>query len=104
MIAVMLAGAVTLIVVVAVTATVTAVVAMAAATAYLEADVRRNKRKMGGFASWEIFGTGFEIRIFLRFSRNVQVLKFWIFLRFPAIFRGPKKFSKNGFFCSVSGF
>jgi hypothetical protein len=31
---------------------------------YLEADVRRNEGKMGGFASWEIFGTGFEIRIF----------------------------------------
>jgi hypothetical protein len=28
---------------------------------YLEADVRRNERKMGGFPSWEIFGTGFKI-------------------------------------------
>jgi hypothetical protein len=60
--------------------------------------VRRNERKMGGFASWVIFGTGFEILIFLRFSRDVQVLKFWIFSQFPAIFRGPKKFSKHGFF------
>jgi hypothetical protein len=58
---------------------------------------------MGGFASWENFGTGFEIRIFLQFSCEVQVSKFWIFLRFPAIFGGPKKFSKRGFFRSVSG-
>jgi hypothetical protein len=71
---------------------------------YLEADVRRNERKMEGFASWEFFGTGFEIRIFSGFSHDVQVLKFWIFPRFPAIFRGPKKFSKCRFFCSVSGF
>jgi hypothetical protein len=38
---------------------------------------------MLGFASWEIFGkargTGFEIRIFLRFSRDKQVLKFGFF-------------------------
>ncbi len=71
---------------------------------YLEADVRRNERKMGGFASWEIFGTGFKIRIFLWFSRDVQVSKIRIFLRFPAIFRGPKKFSKRGFFRSVLEF
>ncbi len=71
---------------------------------YLEADVRRNERKMGGFASWEIFGTGFEIRIFLQFSCGVQVSKFQIFLRFPAIFRGHKKISKCWFFRSVSGF
>ena len=31
---------------------------------YLEADLSRNERKMGGFASWEIFGTGFDILIF----------------------------------------
>jgi hypothetical protein len=37
----------------------------------LEADVRRNERKMGGFASWEIFGTGFKI---------------WIFQGFPAMY------------------
>jgi hypothetical protein len=42
----------------------------------LEADVRRNERKIGGFAIWEIFGTGFKIRIFLRFSRNIPVSKF----------------------------
>jgi hypothetical protein len=68
---------------------------------YLEADVRRNERKMGGFASWEIFGTGFKIWIFLRFSRDVQVLKFWIFPRFPAIIRGPKN-SQNADFSAVS--
>ncbi len=68
---------------------------------YLEADVRRNERKMGGFASWEIFGTGFKIRIFLRFSRNIQVSKIWIFPRFPAIFRGPKN-SQNADFSAVS--
>ncbi len=65
--------------------------------AYLEADVRRNERKMGGFTSWEIFGTGFKILIFLEFSRDVQVSKFWIFPQFPAIFRVPKKAS-NIFF------
>jgi hypothetical protein len=32
--------------------------------------VRRNKRKMGGFASWEIFGTGFKIVIFAVFPRQ----------------------------------
>jgi hypothetical protein len=68
----------------------------------LEADVRRNKRKMGGFASWEIFGTCFEIRIFSQYSRNVQVLKFRIFPRFSAIFRGPKKKSQNADFSAVS--
>ncbi len=68
---------------------------------YLEADVRRNKRKMGGFASWENFGTGFEIWIFLRFSCDVQVSKFWIFLQLPAIFRGPKN-SQNLDFSAVS--
>ncbi len=67
----------------------------------LEADVRRNERKMGGFASWEIFRTGFEILIFLRFSRDVQVSKFWIFPRFPAFCRGPKK-SQNADFSAVS--
>ncbi len=67
---------------------------------YFEADVRRNERKMERFASWEIFGTGFEIRIFLR-SRDVQVSKFWIFLRFPAIFWGPKN-SQNADFSAVS--
>ncbi len=39
---------------------------------YLEANVRRNERKIGGFASWEIFGTGFEIPFFLRFFCDVQ--------------------------------
>jgi hypothetical protein len=56
---------------------------------------------MGGFASWEIFGTGFKIRIFLQYSHDVQVSKFWIFPRFPAIFRGPKK-SQNADFSAVS--
>jgi hypothetical protein len=56
---------------------------------------------MGGFVSWENFGTGFEIRIFLQFSRNVQVSKFWIFPRFLAIFRGPKN-SQNMDFSAVS--
>jgi hypothetical protein len=37
---------------------------------YLEADVRRNERKMGGFASLEIFGTCFEIWFFLRWERT----------------------------------
>ncbi len=68
---------------------------------YLEADVRRKERKMGGFASWEIFGTGFEIWIFSRFSLDVQVSKFRIFMRFPAIFRGPKN-SQNTDFSAVS--
>ncbi len=63
--------------------------------------MRRNERKLGGFASWENFGTGFEIRIFLRFSRDVQVSKFWTFPRFPAIFRGPKN-SQNTDFTTVS--
>jgi hypothetical protein len=63
--------------------------------------VRRTERKMGGFTSWEIFGTGFEILIFLQFSHDVQVSKFWIFLRFPAIFRGPKN-SQNADFSAVS--
>jgi hypothetical protein len=63
--------------------------------------VRRNERKMGGFASWEIFETGFEIRFFLQFSRDVQVSKVWIFSRFPAIFRGPKT-SQNADFSTVS--
>jgi hypothetical protein len=58
---------------------------------YLEADVRKNERKMGEFASWEIFGTGFKIWIFPRFSCDIQVLKFWIFPQFPAIFRGHKQ-------------
>ncbi len=70
---------------------------------YLEADVRRNKRKIGGFARWEIFGTGFKIRIFLRFSRSVQVSKFRIFLRFPAIFRGSKKILKTQIFLQCLG-
>ncbi len=48
-----------------------------------------------------IFGAGFEIQIFLRFSRNVQVSKFWIFPRFPVIFRGPKN-SQNADFSTVS--
>ena len=56
---------------------------------------------MGGFASWEIFGTGFEIWIFSRFSLDVQVSKFRIFMRFPAIFRGPKN-SQNTDFSAVS--
>jgi hypothetical protein len=89
---------------VATTVAVAVAVTLARAVAYLEADVRRIKRKMGGFISWEIFGTGFKILIFLQFSCDVQVSKFWIFLRFSAIFRGLKKFSKHGFFCSVSGF
>jgi hypothetical protein len=72
--------------------------------AYLKADVRRNERKMVGFASWEFFGTGFKIWIFLRFSRDLQFSMFCFFWRFPAIFRGPKKFSKCGFFRSVSEF
>jgi hypothetical protein len=53
---------------------------------------------MGGFAIWEIFGTGFKIRIFLRVSPNVQVSKFWFFPRFPAIFRGPKNSQNTDFF------
>ncbi len=63
--------------------------------------MRQNERKMGGFASWEICGTGFEILIFSRFSRNVQVSKFWTFPRFPAIFRGPEN-SQNADFPAVS--
>ncbi len=63
--------------------------------------MRRNERKMGGFASWEIFGKGLEILIFLWFSHDIQISKFWIFLRFPAIFRGPKK-SQNADFSAVS--
>jgi hypothetical protein len=46
--------------------------------AILKADVRRNKRKMWGFASWEIFGqvqgTGFEIQIYLQFP---VMNRFW---------------------------
>ncbi len=49
------------------------------AVAYLEADVMRNERKMGGFASWKIFETGYEI---------------WIFCGFPAMYR----FQNFGFF------
>jgi hypothetical protein len=63
--------------------------------------VRRNERKMGGFASWEIFGTGFKIWIILQVSRDVQVSKFRIFPQFPVIFRGPKK-SQNADFSAVS--
>ncbi len=70
---------------------------------YLEADVSRNERKMVGFASWEIFGTGFEILIFLWFSCDVQVSKFWIFPRFPAIFRGTKKILKTRIFPQCLG-
>ncbi len=65
--------------------------------------MRRNQRKMGGFASWEIFGTGFKIRIFLQFSRDVQVSKFRIFPWFPAIFRGPKKILKTWIFPQCLG-
>jgi hypothetical protein len=68
---------------------------------YLEADVRRNERKMGGFKSWEIFGTGFDIPVFFQFFCDVQVSKFWIFPQFPAIFRVPKN-SQNADFSAVS--
>ncbi len=63
--------------------------------------MRRNERKMGGFASWEIIRTGFKIWMFSPFFRNVHVLKFWNFPRFPAIFRGPKT-SQNADFSAVS--
>jgi hypothetical protein len=50
---------------------------------YLEADVRRNERKMQRLASWEFFGkargTDFEIQIFLQFSCDEQVSKFGFF-------------------------
>jgi hypothetical protein len=65
-------------------------------------NVRKNKRKMGGFASWEIFGTGFKIWIFLRFSCDVQVSKFQIFPRF-LIFRGPQKNLKTQIFLQCLG-
>ncbi len=59
---------------------------------YLEVDVRRNKRKMWGFATWEIFdkarGTGFEIRIFPQISHDEQVSKFGFFHGFPQFLRG----------------
>ncbi len=71
---------------------------------YLEADVRRNKRKMWGFASWKIFGEaeekGFKIQIFLRFSCNEQVSKFGFFRGFPQFLRGrahPKKYQNSDF-------
>jgi hypothetical protein len=76
----------------------------ARARAYLVADVRRNGRKMGGFASWEIFGTGFEILIFLWFSHDVQILKLWFSRGFPQFLGGSQKFSKCGFSRSVLGF
>ncbi len=65
--------------------------------------MKRNERKMGGFANWEILEQ-VSNSIFFWFSCVVQVLKFWNFPQFPVIFRGPKKFSKHGFFHSVSGF
>ncbi len=57
--------------------------------------MRRNERKMEGFASWEIFGTGFEIRIFCSFP---MTYRFQIF-RF---FRGFPKNSQNADFSAVS--
>jgi hypothetical protein len=71
---------------------------------YLEADVRRNKRKMGGFASWENFWNRFQNSDFFAVFPRCTGLKFWIIQRFPAIFSGPKKISKRGFFCSVLEF
>ncbi len=119
---------------------------------YLEADVRRNKREMGGFTIWKMSWNGFQNLDSLRFSHNVQVSKFgffcgfprflggpknsqnvdfsavswyfegrarpkilrgfprwtgfkiWIFLQFPAIFRGPEKFLKRGFPHGFLGF
>jgi hypothetical protein len=56
---------------------------------------------MRGFASWEIFGTGFEILIFSRFSRNVQVSKFRIFCGFLRFSEYQKK-SQNADFSTVS--
>ncbi len=59
---------------------------------------------MGGFASWENFGTGFKIRIFLQFSLDVQVSKFWIFPFFCGFLRflGDPKNSQNADFSAVS--
>ncbi len=50
------------------------------------------------------FWNRFQNLDFLRFSREVQVSKFQFFLRFSAIFMGPKKISKRGCFRSVLGF
>ncbi len=41
---------------------------------------------------------------FCGFPATYRFRIFWIFPRFPAIVRGPKKYSKHGFFRSVSGF
>ena len=68
---------------------------------YLEADVRRNKRKMGGFASWEIFGTGFEILIFCGFPATYRFQNFGFFRGFLQFLEDPKN-SQNADFSAVS--
>ncbi len=68
---------------------------------YLEADVRRNKRKMGRFASWKISQNGFQNLDSLQFSCDVQVSKFGYLCGFPRFFGGPKK-SQNADFSAVS--
>jgi hypothetical protein len=71
---------------------------------YLEADVRRNERKMGGFTNWKISWNGFRNSDSLWFCHDLQVSKFGFFRGFLLFLGGPKKFSKRGFFHSVSGF
>jgi hypothetical protein len=75
--------------------------AIATNKAYLEADVRRNERKMGGFASWEIFGTGFKIRIFCSFPAMYRFQNFRFFCSFPRFLGNPKN-SQNADFSAVS--
>ncbi len=66
--------------------------------AYLEADERRNMRKMWGFPSWKIFGkawgTGFKIWIFPQFSHDEQVSKFGFFRSFLQFLRGGRAHPK----------
>jgi hypothetical protein len=67
---------------------------------YLEADVRRNKRKMGGFACWEIFGTGFKFGFFCGFPATYRFQNFGFFHSFLRFLGDPKN-SQNTDFSAV---
>ncbi len=59
--------------------------------------MRRNERKMGGFANWEIFGTGFETLIFHSFPAMYRFWNFGLFRSFLQFFRRPKNLQNKDF-------
>ncbi len=63
--------------------------------------MRRNERKMGGFASLEIFGTSFKIRFFCGFPMTYRFQNFGFICGFPQFLGDPKN-SQNADFSTVS--